>query len=1110
MNYNPCHNFNFNFLIVVLFLSSACSGQPDKFTLLSPSQTGIHFVNELNETPEFNIINYLYYYDGAGVAIGDLNNNGFPDLFVTGNEVHNKLYLNNGDFSFEDITDQAGITDVENAWSTGVTMADVNGNGYLDIYVSRVNYLTKEGPNQLFINNGDLTFTEKAADYGLDFTGYSTQAAFFDYNRNGRLDLFLLNHSFHGENTYGMAETLRNIPDPKAGDRLFRNDGDTFTDVTEEAGIISSALGYGLGVAIADINKNGWPDIYVGNDFHEDDYFYLNNGDGTFTESLYEMISHTSGSSMGNDIADLSNDGYLDIVSLDMMPEDHEIYMRSGGPDIELIYRTKKDFGFGEKNARNTLQIHRGLSPDGTPVYSETAFSSGIAKTDWSWASLFMDINNNGYKDLFVTNGMIGRPNDLDYIRGVRQVRDQQEEGPISQELFDQIQLMPELKIPNYMFKNNGDLRFSDVTIEYGFAQPSFSSGAAYADLNNNGRLDLVISNNNEPLSIYKNNLPDEDLNNYLQIKLNGNTPNTTGVGTKVKLFEEDQIYYQENFPTRGFQSAVDHRLHFGVGTAGQIDSLVVIWPNQAFQIVYDIDVNQLIELNQDDAEGEIDYSIFQRTYENAILRDRSDKIEIPFIHQENEFNDFNREPLIPYKLSTLGPALAVGDINGSGMDDLYLGGAHGQSGSLLIQQENGNFEFVSNSVFDQDAEKEDVDALFFDATGNGLPDLYVVSGGSEETGQAELFRDRLYLNIGDGEFEKAEQSMPEIHQNGAVVRAADFNNNGHLDLFVGGRSVPWAYGAAASSYLLENDGNGNFRDVTDTMAPQLSDVGMVTDALWANITNDDVPYLVIVGEWMPITVFEFSEGTSRDVTERFGFEDTNGLWQSVYSADLNGNGFEDLIAGNFGTNSRINATKDSPFRIYVNDFDGDGLTTGIIARYIDGDYYPFEQLDELLLEFPDLGQQVGSYYNYANSTITDLFGNERTEQSEIREIYELRSMIYENDRGKRMNPKPLPFDVHTFPVMAIEKIQSSGNPDILLGGNLYDVKPSTGGKLGSGYGLYLQNQGESSFKSLSMQESGFYTPGEIREIRQIKTMEGVGYVVARNNDSVLIFRDQE
>jgi enediyne biosynthesis protein E4 len=1099
-------------LLPFLWISGCSTEEESLFTLLDSTHTNIIFENTLTDTPEFNILNYLYFYDGGGVAAGDLNNNGLPDLFFVGNMVPDRLYQNQGDFVFEDITESAGFDHDENAWATGVTMADVNGSGYLDIYISRVNYLTKEGANQLFINNGDLTFTEKAEEYGLDFRGYSTQAVFFDYNNNGRLDLFLLNHSFHGENTYGEADVLRSIYDPKAGDKLFRNDGDTFTDVTEEAGIISSALGYGLGVAVSDINKNGWPDIYIGNDFHEDDYLYINNGDGTFTESLYSMIGHTSQSSMGNDIADINNNGYVDIISLDMMPEDHETFMRSGGPDIELIARTKKDFGFGEKNARNTLQINRGLSPEGIPKFSETAFSSGVAKSEWSWAALFFDVENDGYKDLFVTNGMVRRPNDLDFVRRARDIRQRIAEGSVPESEFELIGLMPEVKVPNYFYKNLDGKHFENRAEEWGVSQPSFSSGAVYADLNKNGRLDLVVNNANMPAFIYRNNEPEGENHSYLKVKLNGAQWNFTGIGSKVILYSDDQIFYQENYPTRGFQSSVDHILHFGLGEIESADSLLVVWPDHRYEVLYDVELNRLLELEIENAAGHFEYSRLHRSYDQAAFEDISDQLNISFRHRENNFNDFTREPLIPYKLSTQGPALAVADVNGNGLDDFYIGGAHGQPGRLYIQQDDGSFLSENDELFDGDLVSEDVDALFFDANGNGLNDLYVVSGGSERTGNSNALLDRLYINTGDGIFKKSIDRLPELFQNGSVVAAADYNGNGSIDLFIGNRSITWAYGESPPGFILENDGDGYFTDVSSRVAPGFSSLGMVTDAGWADLDGSGYPELIISGEWLPVTIMKFGDGRFRNVTEEFGLTQTHGLWQSIYIDDLNGNGMPDLIAGNLGTNTRINATVEQPFRLYVNDFDGDGRSAAIITRYIDGDYYPFDQLDELLAEFRDLGQQVGSYENYSRQTISGLFGDELVNSSEIRNLYEMHSAIFFNNGNGQFEITYLPFEAQTFPVMDVTALSADSDrfKDLILGGNLFDVKPSTSGRQDAGYGLMLRYSETDGYQPLEMQESGIFAPGETRAVHTLRTNQGELILIARNDDEMLFFKKKE
>jgi enediyne biosynthesis protein E4 len=1099
-------------LIGLIFLIS-CSRQPEPvFSLLSWEHTNIDFVNEVEDTIEFNILNYLYFYDGAGVAVGDINNNGMPDLFFVGNEVENRMYLNKGDFVFEDITHAAGVAGDPGSWSKGAAMADVNGNGYLDIYVSRVNYLNKEGANQLFVNNGDGTFTERAAEFGLDFRGYSTQAVFLDYNKNGRLDLFLLNHSFHSDKTYGPADELRQIDDPKAGDRLFRNDGDRFTEVTHEAGIITSALGYGLGVAVSDITLNGWPDIYVGNDFLEDDYLYINNGDGTFTEALYSSVGHTSRSSMGNDIADVTNNGRVDIISLDMMPEDHEIYMRSGGPDIQEVYDHKIELGFGHKNARNTLQINRGQLPDGTPVFSDIAFLAGVAKTDWSWASLFADLNNSGWKDLLVTNGMVRRPNDMDFVVLSDSFPEREMDEPMSPEEFEAIQTMPELRIPNYLFQNNGDLTFTDRTMEWGLAQPAFSSGAAYADLNGNGRLDLVINNLNGESFIYRNNTPeDASGTSYIQVQLRGDGFNTSGIGSKVIFYKDDLVYFQEQMPTRGYQSSVDHLLHFGFGGHQQLDSLLVIWPDDRFEVQYNIPVNQTLILEQRKADGRFDYSRFRRSWNHTLYRDVTSQADLDYRHQEYVFDDYSREPSMPYRLTTQGPALAVGDVNGNGLDDLFLGGAKGQSGALFFQQEDGRFVPVQQHLFDEDAGSEDVDAIFFDATGNGMSDLYVVSGGGELTGNDTALSDRFYINNGEGFFEKSANHLPDLFVNGSVVRPADINGNGHTDLFVAGRSIPFRYGLTPQHTILMNDGNGYFRDATEEIAPELSNAGMITDAQWAYISNDQYPDLIVAAEWMPLQYFANEGGQLHDRTSDAGFENYRGLWQSLLVEDITGDGLPDIVAGNFGLNSRIQASPDKPFRLYLNDFADMGQPEPVLAYYRNGDFYPFDQ-HELMMQFDRLSRTISSYREYSEKSIRGLFGNEKERSSMVRDLTDLRTSLFINNGDGTFSRQALPNEAQFSPVMAIHAVEkeAGAGKDLILAGNLLNVRPATGGRQDAGFGLYLRNPGNGEFEALEFQSSGVFVPGEARALKEVRTSDGRILIVARNDDTVLFFKPNE
>lgn len=1098
-------------LFFCFLLITSCSDRQDSnFVKLSSSKTNINFSNDVESTPEFNIQNYLYFYDGGGVAAGDINNDGLTDLFFTGNSVADRLYLNKGNFEFEDITESAGFTHLSGSWSTGVTMVDINGDDHLDIYVSRVNYLNKSGPNQLYINNGDSTFTESADEYGLDFEGYSTQASFFDYDNDGDLDMFLLNHSFHSENTYGDAAALRQKQDPKAGDKLFRNDDGSFTDVTNESGIISSALGYGLGVAVSDINRDGWMDIYVGNDFHEDDYLYINNGDGTFSESLYDMMGHTSSASMGNDTGDINNDGLTDLVSLDMMPSNHAKMMTSGGPDLVVVADTKKEFGFGANNNRNTLQVNRGIQNDGLPRFSETAFASGVARTEWSWAALLADFNNNGFQDLFVTNGLPKRPNELDYVAALQRVRNQYSGEELDRQEYALVKRMSSVHVPNYMFENQSDLTFDDVSEDWGFADPSYSSGAVYADLNNDGMLDLVTNNINSEAFVYQNNHPVTDSLHYLKVDLKGEGSNTSGIGTKVFAYHGAEVKYREQSPTRGFQSSVDHTIHFGLGEVSQIDSMIIIWPDKRFQTLRNIQVDQTIEISQAEANGDFNYQSFNQHKETPFFVSVMEEIGIENRHQENAFNDFDREPLMPYKLSTRGPALAIGDANGDGLDDYYFGGSKGYAGHLFLQETDGSFRPVEINDFKFDSNREDVDAVFFDATGNGLNDLYVVSGGNEYPGSSQELMDRLYINQGDAEFRKSTNSVPDLPLNNSTVEAADFNGDGHIDLFVGGHSVPWRYGVGPQNMLLENNGKGVFNNVIADVAPDLEVVGNITSASWIQNSDQPFPDLIVAGEWMNPHYFENRDGQLVETTEEHGLADLHGLWQSIHIVDLDGNGREDIVLGNFGMNSRIQASKESPLKLFVNDFNENGQTAPIIAYNPDGEERPFEQLDEILAQIPEVQEEIRSYRDFANKNIDELFTASKLDSALQKEVNELRSVVLMNESGSEFSVKPLPVEAQLFPVMAIHSmdVNSDGNLDLLLGGNLYDVKPSMGGRQDAGYGIVLVGNGEGGFDVLSFDQSGFFVEGQVRKIQPIQINNNSGYLfVTRNNERPLIFR---
>ena len=1115
MNHHNQTNFYLSSCLILLFSAvsiflSSCSAEEDhRFTLLSPEETGIRFENRVEDTVEFNIINYLYFYDGGGVAVGDINNNGLPDIYFTANDGPDRLYLNKGDFQFEDITEQAGVYTDDDGWSTGVTMADVNGDGFLDIYVSRVTFLEKSGPNQLFINKGDGTFEERAAEYGLDFEGYSTQAVFFDYDLDGDLDLFLLNHTMHGENSYGEADRLREMIDPEAGDKLFRNDDGRFMDATEESGIYSSQLGYGLGVAVSDINQNGLPDIYVGNDFHEDDYLYLNNGDGTFREALSESMPHTGRSSMGNDVGDINNDLRPDILSLDMMPSDEEVFMRSGGADLKMISDTKEQFGFKPQFARNTLQLNRGFKEENVPLFSDIGFVSGVAATDWSWSALFMDMDNSGSNDIFITNGIYRRPNDLDYIRKVRSEDIQESMSEFSERDLEIIGEMPEVKIPNIAFKNNRDLTFTNMAKEWGLAEPGFSNGAAYADFNNDGTLDLVINNVNMPAWIYRNETNSDEGANYLKVRLKGAGMNTSGIGTKVILVHGEQKIYREQMPTRGFQSSVDHLLHAGLGSVSELDSLLVIWPDKQYQVLKNVSVNQTLELNQNDAAGEFDYRILSETKGDKIFSDFTERSNIDFRHEKSSFDDFRREPLIPYKTSTGGPALAVADLNGDGLDDFFIGGAKWQPGEIWLQNQDGTFVRSEQESFTEDREAEDVDAIFFDANANGLQDLYVVSGGNEKTGNDQALLDRLYINDGNGNFTKSADGLPEFYSNGGVVAADDFDGDGSVDLFVGGKSVPWSYGLSPESILLKNDGSGTFTDVTEEIASELRKVGMLNDAVWQDLSGSGFPELILAGEWMPITIFSYDGDTFTDKSESFGLAKTGGLWQSVHAADITGNGHIDLVMGNFGENSRLTASPDHPLRLYVNDFEESGQSAPIIVKERQNAWYTFESLDELMLQVRSLGQQFNSYEDFAVTPVNEMIDQQLLKEAVLKHLHMTYSVILENSGDGFFNIRKLPLLAQVAPLMDSRSgdFNGNGNTDLLLAGNLYDVKPAIGGRQDASRGLMVTGTGSGDFRPMEFAESGFLIEGEARKIRILNGANGSQMVlVARHNDGPLLF----
>lgn len=1102
------------FLIVMLSVVALSCGSnsekpiqssPPAFEVLDSKLTGLNFANKLTPTAAFNMFDYMYFYNGAGVGAGDFNNDGLVDLFFASNQSQNKMYLNKGGMHFTDVTDRAQIPR-DSSWSTGVSVVDINNDGKLDIYVCRVgHYEDLHGKNQMLVckgidSSGTPFYEDEANTYGLDFSGFSTQAAFFDYDMDGDLDMYLMNHSVRNNGTFGARSSFIGTHDPLAGDRLYRNEGNRFTDVTKQSRINSSAIGYGLGICVADINVDGWPDLYIGNDFHENDYLYINQKNGTFKDELTNCMMHTSQFTMGVDVADINNDGYPEMVTMDMLPSDPYILKRSLGEDEYNLFNMKLDNGYIPQYTRNNLQLNLRNG-----YYSEVGRYAGIYATDWSWAALWMDFDNDGLKDLFVSNGIPKRLNDMDYVNYISNDEVQQKirDHTMKDQDMALIDKFPEIKLPNKFFHNRGNAAFDDTSLTISGDRPTFSNGAVYADLDNDGDLDIVVNNITDSVLVYQNKSNDQQDLDYLQLTLKGPLKNGNAIGAKLVVYAGETITTYEKNPARGFLSSMEIPMQAGLNNQ-KPDSIKLVWPDNSCQLLPIKKGQHQLTVSYKKGLPGFDYGTITHHHPNPtrIAEDLTLQSQLFYRHTENNFVEFDREPLMPHMASREGPALAVADINGDHLDDVFIGSARGYKAAIFLQQQDGRFIKTNQQAIDLDSNYEDVSACWTDVNKDGFTDLVVASGGNEYFGRDSNNTPRVYLNNGRSQFNKLSHAFDSLYLTASCVVPYDFNEDGFVDLFIGGRAVSFDYGKMPTSYLMQNDGKGHFTDVTNKYSKELSNAGFVTNAVWFDMDSDGDKDLVLSCEWGGIDAY-INNNHSFSKKQLTG---KKGWWNFVLPVDIDKDGDIDLLAGNLGLNSRLTASADQPVRMYYADFDGNGKKEQVITYYLQGREIPFANKGEMEKQLPVMKKQYLYAADFANASLTDMFNKEKLETATVLTADYFSNSLLINDGNLNFTVNPLPWQAQLtcFKDAIVIDANNDYLPDILPVGNFYANNIQMG-RYDGDLGTILVNNGNATFNCSSL--NGPVVKGQVRHIRNLHTGNGNAILMARNNDSLQLIR---